>query len=144
MRKKGKSVSVTWKKNLSRRRCSSILSGRKEGRFIGSGVPFHSTVTYDPEVIIFHIARIRNNLFECSQFSIRIIQVYQLAHETVILLLECNPDVGPVLDWVVDRCYTAEPQVADGCFLALAVIFSARCENFLKINYWHCITRFSF
>lgn len=52
--------------------------------------------------------------------------MYQLAYETVILLLECNPDVGSLLDWVVDRCYTAEPQVADGCFLALAVIFSAR------------------
>ena len=52
--------------------------------------------------------------------------MYQLAYETVILLLECNPDLGALLDWVVDRCYTAEPQVADGCFLALAVLFSAR------------------
>lgn len=49
-----------------------------------------------------------------------------MAYETVILLLECNPDVGALLDWVVDRCYTAKPQVADGCFLALAVIFSVR------------------
>ncbi|XP_034255121.1 protein furry-like isoform X2 [Thrips palmi] len=32
-------------------------------------------------------------------------KVYQLARETVVLLLECNPDVGPLLDWVVDsRC----------------------------------------
>lgn len=53
-------------------------------------------------------------------------QIYALARETVVLLLECNPDIGPLLDWVVDRCYTGAPQVADGCFLALATIFSAR------------------
>lgn len=53
-------------------------------------------------------------------------QVYQLARETVVLLLECNPDVGPLLDWVVDRCYTGSPEVADSCFLALAAVFSAR------------------
>lgn len=53
-------------------------------------------------------------------------QIYALARETVVLLLECNPDIGPLLDWVVDRCYTGVPQVADGCFLALATIFSAR------------------
>ncbi|KAE8736591.1 furry, partial [Frankliniella occidentalis] len=51
--------------------------------------------------------------------------VYQLARETVVLLLECNPDVGPLLDWVVDRCYTGSPGVADSCFLALAAVFSA-------------------
>lgn len=53
-------------------------------------------------------------------------QIYQLGRETIILLLECNPDIGPLLDWVVDRCYTAPPPVADACFLALATIFSAR------------------
>jgi hypothetical protein len=53
-------------------------------------------------------------------------QIYQLAREAVVLLLECNPDIGPLLDWVVDRCYTGTPDVADGCFLALATIFSAR------------------
>nr|CAD7571631.1 unnamed protein product [Timema californicum] len=52
-------------------------------------------------------------------------QIYQLARETVVLLLECNPDIGPLLDWVVDRCYTGTTEVADGCFLALATIFSA-------------------
>lgn len=55
-----------------------------------------------------------------------VLQVYQLARETVVLLLECNPDVGPLLDWVVDRCYTGSPGVADSCFLALAAVFSAR------------------
>lgn len=54
-------------------------------------------------------------------------QIYMLARETVVLLLEGNPDIGMLLDWVVDRCYTGAPQVADGCFLALATIFSARC-----------------
>lgn len=53
-------------------------------------------------------------------------QIYTLARETVVLLLEGNPDIGTLLDWVVDRCYTGAPQVADGCFLALATIFSAR------------------
>jgi len=43
-----------------------------------------------------------------------------------VLLLEGNPDIGTLLDWVVDRCYTGAPPVADGCFLALATIFSAR------------------
>lgn len=55
-------------------------------------------------------------------------QIYTLARETVVLLLEGNPDIGTLLDWVVDRCYTGAPQVADGCFLALATIFSARYE----------------
>lgn len=53
-------------------------------------------------------------------------QIYALARETIVLLLEGNPDIGALLDWVVDRCYTGAPQVADGCFLALATIFSAR------------------
>lgn len=53
-------------------------------------------------------------------------KVYNLAQETVILLLESNPDVSPLLDWVVDKCYTGTCAVADGCFLALATIFSAR------------------
>jgi hypothetical protein len=43
------------------------------------------------------------------------------------LLLEFNPDVSGLLDWVVDRCFTGENQVADGCFLALATIFATRC-----------------
>lgn len=55
-----------------------------------------------------------------------LLKIYILARETVVLLLEGNPDIGALLDWVVDRCYTGLPQVADGCFLALATIFSAR------------------
>ncbi|XP_016844243.1 protein furry isoform X3 [Nasonia vitripennis] len=63
-------------------------------------------------------------------------KIYGLARETVVLLLEGNPDIGPLLDWVVDRCYTGLPQVADGCFLALATIFSAReypCDHYTSI-----------
>lgn len=54
------------------------------------------------------------------------LQIYQLARDTVVLLLECNPDMGQLLEWVIDRCYTSEPREADACFLALAAIFSAR------------------
>lgn len=53
-------------------------------------------------------------------------QIYQLARDTVVLLLESNPDMGQLLEWVIDRCYTSEPREADACFLALAAIFSAR------------------
>ncbi|XP_073975779.1 microtubule binding protein furry isoform X3 [Rhodnius prolixus] len=63
-------------------------------------------------------------------------KIYKLACETVVLLLECNSDIGALLDWVVDRCYTAKPQVADGCFLALATIFSAReypCDHYTAV-----------
>ncbi|KAI5701919.1 hypothetical protein M8J75_014651 [Diaphorina citri] len=63
-------------------------------------------------------------------------KTYQIGCQTVILLLECNPDMGPLLDWVVDRCYTASVQVADGCFLALATLFSAReypCDHYTAI-----------
>ncbi|PNF32070.1 hypothetical protein B7P43_G05723 [Cryptotermes secundus] len=63
-------------------------------------------------------------------------KIYQLARETVVLLLECNPDIGPMLDWVVDRCYTGTAEVADGCFLALATIFSAReypCDHYTAV-----------
>lgn len=55
-----------------------------------------------------------------------LLQIYKLAKDTVILLLEANPDVGQLLEWVIDRCYTAPPREADACFLALASIFSAR------------------
>ena len=53
-------------------------------------------------------------------------KVYNLAKDTVVLLLESNPDIGPLLEWVIDRCYTACAREADACFLALAAIFSAR------------------
>ncbi|XP_046390276.1 protein furry [Ischnura elegans] len=63
-------------------------------------------------------------------------KVYGVGCETVVLLLECNPDIGALLDWAVDRCYTAPPRVADACFLALATIFSLReypCDHYTGI-----------
>ena len=56
------------------------------------------------------------------------IQIYKLAQETIILLLEFNPDAQALLDWVIDRCYTGPHEVADGCFNALARVFSNRSE----------------
>ncbi|XP_066250595.1 protein furry isoform X1 [Euwallacea similis] len=63
-------------------------------------------------------------------------KVYNLAQETVVLLLESNPDVPQLLDWIVDKCFTGSPKVADCCFLALATIFSAReypCDHYTAI-----------
>lgn len=53
-------------------------------------------------------------------------QVYDLARDIVVLLLEANPDIGHLLEWVIDRCYTAPPREADACFLSLATVFSTR------------------
>nr|XP_036224560.1 protein furry-like [Bactrocera oleae] len=53
-------------------------------------------------------------------------KIYLLARDTVVLLLESNPDSSVLLEWVIDRCYTSTERVADACFLALAAIFSAR------------------
>lgn len=53
-------------------------------------------------------------------------KIYQLAKDTVVLLLECNPDIGMMLEWVIDRCYTAIPREADACFLALSSIFNVK------------------
>ncbi|XP_026316911.1 protein furry isoform X2 [Hyposmocoma kahamanoa] len=63
-------------------------------------------------------------------------KIYELARETIVLLLDCNPDIGPLLDWTVDKCFTGTPRVADGCFMALATIFSAReypCDHYTAI-----------
>ena len=60
-------------------------------------------------------------------------KVYDLAQESIVLVLEFNPDTSMLLDWVVDRCFTGDAQVADGCFLALATIFSARYNLFFFI-----------
>ena len=63
-------------------------------------------------------------------------KVYDLAQESIVLVLEFNPDTSMLLDWVVDRCFTGDAQVADGCFLALATIFSARYNFFLNIFFF--------
>ncbi|CAB3359556.1 Hypothetical predicted protein [Cloeon dipterum] len=63
-------------------------------------------------------------------------KVSELARDTAVLLLECNPDVGSLLDWAIDRCYTGSQAEADGCFLSLAAIFSAReypCDSYVAV-----------
>ena len=63
-------------------------------------------------------------------------KVYDLAQETIVLVLEFNPDQSMLLDWVVDRCFTGDAQVADGCFLALATIFSGKLElSFINLQW---------
>ena len=52
-------------------------------------------------------------------------KVYELAQETIVLVLEFNPDISPLLDWVVDRCFTGNDQVADGCFRCEAEVAAA-------------------
>ncbi|XP_053953157.1 protein furry-like isoform X1 [Anastrepha ludens] len=63
-------------------------------------------------------------------------KIYLMARDTVVLLLESNPDSGVLLEWVIDRCYTSTPREADACFLALASIFSAReypCDHYTSV-----------
>ena len=54
------------------------------------------------------------------------LQIYELAKETVFLLLDFNSEAQFLLDWVIDRCYTGQNEVADGCFNALAAVFQTR------------------
>ncbi|XP_048243647.1 protein furry-like isoform X3 [Haliotis rufescens] len=65
-------------------------------------------------------------------------KIYYLAKETVYLLLDFNPDVQGLLDWVIDRCYTGSNEVADGCFNALAAVFQTRreypCDHVAMLN----------
>ncbi|XP_070197468.1 protein furry-like isoform X3 [Littorina saxatilis] len=64
-------------------------------------------------------------------------KIYQLAKETVYLLLDFNPDVQGLLDWVIDRCYTGHKEVADGCFNALAAVFRTKeypCDHVAMLN----------
>ncbi|XP_021378295.1 protein furry-like isoform X2 [Mizuhopecten yessoensis] len=64
-------------------------------------------------------------------------QIYELAKETVVLLLDFNPDTQGLLDWVIDRCYTGANEVADGCFNALAAVFQTReypCDHVAMLN----------
>ena len=59
-----------------------------------------------------------------------------LGQETIILLLEFNPDDGALLDWLVECCFTRSAQVADICFKAIATIFSIReypCDHYISI-----------
>lgn len=63
-------------------------------------------------------------------------RVCELGERVLIMILEYNPDVGAVLDWVVARCFTGSPQIADACFRAIAILFSAReypCDRYVAI-----------
>ena len=63
-------------------------------------------------------------------------QVKEIGLETIVLLLEYNPDVGSLLDWLVDSCFTKDTNVSDGCFRAIATIFSVReypCDHYIAI-----------
>ena len=64
------------------------------------------------------------------------INIYEEGQKAVVLLLEVNSDLSPLLDWVVDRCYTGNNRQADGCFVALASIFGTReynCDHYAAI-----------
>ncbi|KAL4229825.1 hypothetical protein ACF0H5_010217 [Mactra antiquata] len=64
-------------------------------------------------------------------------EIYELAKETVVLLLDFNSDNQGLLDWVIDRCYTGTNEVSDGCFNALAAVFQAReypCDHVAMLN----------
>ena len=62
--------------------------------------------------------------------------IYAEGQKAVVMLLEVNPDLSPLLEWVVDRCYTGSNRKADGCFTALAAIFSTKeypCDHYTAI-----------
>ncbi|KAK3798079.1 hypothetical protein RRG08_034635 [Elysia crispata] len=64
-------------------------------------------------------------------------KIYELAKETVFLLLDFNSEAQFLLDWVIDRCYTGQNEVADGCFNALAAVFQTReypCDHVAMLN----------
>ncbi|XP_057312815.1 protein furry homolog-like [Hydractinia symbiolongicarpus] len=54
------------------------------------------------------------------------VKVNKLGQETVELLLENNESIPALLNFVVDRCYTGDRGISNGCFLALANVFSKR------------------
>lgn len=51
-------------------------------------------------------------------------QVYNLAQETIVLLLDANADSASILEWVIDRCYTGQVDVQEACFSALVSTFN--------------------
>lgn len=71
-----------------------------------------------------HMALCFHALLRYSTFFA--LQIYDLAKETVVCLLDFNADTQGLLDWVIDRCYTGANEVADGCFNALAAVFQTR------------------
>lgn len=63
-------------------------------------------------------------------------RIAELAQQTLVLLLDFNSDIGTLLDWVVECCYTKPVQVADNCFTALATLFCLKeypCDHYISI-----------
>ncbi|XP_033646304.1 protein furry homolog-like isoform X1 [Asterias rubens] len=60
-----------------------------------------------------------DNLLNCNDE-----RVVQLGKETVLLLLQNNPQQPMVLRWAIYRCYTGPVQVANGYFQAMAAVFN--------------------
>ncbi|KAH9507150.1 hypothetical protein DERF_011848 [Dermatophagoides farinae] len=63
-------------------------------------------------------------------------RINDIGLETLILLLENNNEAGPLLEWLIECCYTKPSKIADSCFIALATIFSIReypCDRYIAI-----------
>ncbi|KAJ6218921.1 hypothetical protein RDWZM_004733 [Blomia tropicalis] len=63
-------------------------------------------------------------------------RINEIGLETLILLLENNLDAGPLLEWLIECCYTKNAKIADSCFKALTTIFSIReypCDRYIAI-----------
>lgn len=77
-----------------------------------------------------------DSLLSCEDLEMKE-QILSLAEETVILLLDFNPDVQSMLDWVIDHCYTAPIEVADRCLNALTAVFETKeysCDLIAMLN----------
>lgn len=64
-------------------------------------------------------------------------RIYKLVQETIVLLLEFNHDAQTLLEWVINRCYTGNHEIADGCFTAIAIVFNSReypCDQVASLN----------
>lgn len=73
-----------------------------------------------------------NTLLSCQNE-----RIYLIAKETVVFLLDFNPDVLNLLDWVIDQCYTGANVVADCCLSALTTVFLTReypCDHVSMLN----------
>ncbi|XP_038055333.1 protein furry homolog-like isoform X2 [Patiria miniata] len=65
-------------------------------------------------------------------------RVVQLGKETVLLLLQNNPQQPMVLRWAIYRCYTGPAQVANGYFQAMASVFNNNREGNSNHSHYPC------
>lgn len=65
-------------------------------------------------------------------------QIFGLAQETLILLMEFNQDIPGILDWIIERCYESNSvEVSELCFECLTTVFSSReypCFHIAVLN----------